>query len=102
MHILINVGKEEMLLRGEPKNFELCHLVNRHDVVTGKIKQEWVAEKWFSTLEGVFHTLLNMKLRASDATSLQELKRDIESIREELMKQYCTQFILRANRTHSH
>lgn len=94
MHILINVGKDKMLLRGEPKNFELCHLVNRHDVVTGKIKQEWVAEKWFSTLEGVFHSLLNMKLKYSDATSLKELKRDLENIRKELMGHYNTGFML--------
>jgi hypothetical protein len=92
MHILITVGKEQKLLRGEPRNFELCSQINRRDIETGKINQEWVAEKWFSTLEGVFHSLLNMKLKASNATSIMELKEDLVRFRKELMDYYNTGF----------
>lgn len=90
MNIIIHIGKVPWLLRGEPKNFELCRTVNRRDKSSGRMKREWIAEKWFATPEGVFQTLLNMKLLASDAKSLKEMKARIENIRKELMEFYNT------------
>lgn len=81
-----------MLLRGKQKNFELCSRVNRRDKGSGMVRQEWVAEKWYSTLESAFQALLTMKLMACDAASLKELKQELENCRKELMEYYSTDF----------
>jgi hypothetical protein len=94
MKIKISVGNDQILLRGEQHNFELCRLGNRKDKETGKIMKEWVAYQWFSNLESVFQSLVNMKLRASDAETLGELHNELSTIRNELINHYSTEFQL--------
>jgi hypothetical protein len=90
MKVLIRVGNEDQLIRGAENCIELCEQIKRRNKETGKVEKFWEAKKYYSTLEGLFHALLNMKIRACDASDLRELKLYLTSIRNELMDFYNT------------
>ena len=94
MNVLIKIGNEDRLIRGAENCIELCEQIKRRNKETGKVEQIWEARKYYSTLEGLFNALLNMKIRACDANNLRELKRDLTSIRNELMDYYSTELTL--------
>jgi hypothetical protein len=92
MNIVIKVGKEDLLLRGAEKDFELCKKIKRRNIKTGKTEHVWMAYNYFSTPESMFQKLLTMKISVSDATNLRELKQYLVNIRNELMGFYNTKF----------
>lgn len=90
MNILVTVGNKDRLLRGAENCIELCEQIKRRNKDTGKIEKTWEAKKYYRTFEGAFNALFDMKLRASDARTLSELKQNQISIRNELIDYYNT------------
>jgi hypothetical protein len=72
-------NNDKILLRADESNYELCRIKRHTDKVSGKIIEEWVPEKYFATLGQALNRVIDMKVRASDARTLAELKIVIES-----------------------
>ena len=87
MEIVIFDGKENVMIKGGERSFDLCFSRKRkgHDV--------WEAEKYFTDLGALFDELLKRKIRHSDARSLTDLKDTFEKAKAELMEAWsCNKF----------
>lgn len=82
MDIFLNIGNKPALLRSSDNCYELCFQRSQKGVET------WTPEKYYSTLSGAFTALLEMKIRASTATSVLEVKKAIEVAICELQSEY--------------
>ncbi len=83
-------NNEPIMLRADSLNYELCKIRQRKDEVTGITENEWAAFKWYASLPQALSRLMEMKLRASDATTLVQLREDLESARHEIMAGWST------------
>lgn len=83
-------NKEQILLRADKDNFELCRIRNRKDEKTGEVADEWTAFKWFPSLYQALNRIIDLKIRASDATSIKQLAVDLEEARKEITKAWST------------
>jgi hypothetical protein len=87
MNIEITINKnEKVLLRANELNYELCWIKRHTDEVSGEVIEEWVPKRYFASLSQAMVRLLDLKVRASDARTLLELKADIEKGRAELVE----------------
>lgn len=82
MDIFLNIGNKPALLRSSDTCYELCFQRWQKGVET------WTPEKYYSTLSSAFTALLEMKIRASTATSILEVKKAIEAAICELQSEY--------------
>lgn len=83
MRIEIEAGKQKFLIAADKRQFILNEWRNLGKE-NGKPKHGWKAWCYFSTLEGLFDKLFLLKLRLGNATTLLELRQEIEAAREEL------------------
>jgi len=90
MQIQFQIGKEKVLLRSSESCFELCRLRQRTDKESGEVLNEWIAEKYFASLEQGLSKLLDLKVKASEATTLQQLRKDLDKARAEIMNAWST------------
>ena len=88
MMIEIQVGKKTYQLHGSDQCVELRRLRQRKKKGSNGSEPVWEAFKWYSTLGSAFDHLLEMKVRASEATTLAELHLTIKRSKEELMGLY--------------
>lgn len=79
MEIIIHDGKQDVMLSGGEKCFELSEQRTRGG------KTIWEAVLWFVDLSAVFDYLLKRRIRNSDAKTLSELKETILKAQAELM-----------------
>lgn len=87
--IILNDGKEPILLRNYDFGWEACWKRNRLDPETKEVaEQYWAAYKWFANLPAALNAVAEYKLRASDATTLAELQDSLVTIRKELYEVY--------------
>jgi hypothetical protein len=81
---------EQILLRADENNYELCRTRNRTDRKTGKVVEEWEPFKWFASLEQAFNKIIDLKVKASDAHTLDELKQDLIAARQDVSTEWRT------------
>jgi hypothetical protein len=82
LHILITIGSKPALLRSSDTCYELCFKRSQRGIET------WTPEKYYATLASAFTSILEMKIRASTATSIAELKTVIENSHRDLRSEY--------------
>ena len=82
MEIPIALGTKTVLLRSSDFCYELCFKRLQNGCET------WTPMKYYSTLSSAFNALLEMKVRASTASNLTELKKVIEDSQRELRTEY--------------
>lgn len=93
MEIEFLIKKERILLRGELTEglricqFSLNYLKDRKDK-DGNVWSVWEPFKWFNQLSHALEALFAMKVSASDARSLAELREVVKKVRGELLAVY--------------
>lgn len=90
MNIQFTVKNEQILLRADSLNYELCRSRTRKDEETGESVEEWTPVLFFASLSQCLNKLIDLKVRASDATTLKELANDVEAARAEIMAAWST------------
>lgn len=88
MEIIINTGKMDMMMRGGDGSIELCQLKAIKDRDTGEINNEWVAQKYYSSVEQCLNSVANMRIRNCDATTLSGLLQCVQNIRTDIKQGY--------------
>jgi len=92
MNILISLkNNDQILLRADNLNYELCKARTRTDEVSGSVTQEWTPFKFFASLPQALNCVLDLKIRASEASTLKELAVDLESARQEINAVWSTE-----------
>lgn len=89
MNILFQLRNDQVLLRSDALNYELCKCRKRNND-DGTTTDEWTPIKFFASLSHALNTLIDMKVRASDATSLKQLAADIKTAQAEVMQEWKT------------
>jgi hypothetical protein len=84
MNIQFTIKNEQILLRADSLNYELCKIITRKDEVTGKDVEGWMPIKYFASLPQALNKIIDMKVRSSDAVTLKQLATDLKSAREEV------------------
>lgn len=76
----IQIGKSHYFIRSDPLNLILCEKRKR---TSGKEIGEYYFDEigYYSTIENLYTGLLKKKIRLSDATTLLELKKDVDEIK---------------------
>lgn len=86
MKVLFTIKNEQVLLRADEFNYELCRQMNQTDKETGEMVQRWVPFKFFASLEQAMNKIIDLKVRTSDARSIAELKAVLEAVRDEVCR----------------
>ena len=84
MRIPIKIGSECVYLQSGENCFELAEQRFIKNKLTEELEETYIPYKYFTTPESAFQAILNMKIRACDATTLEELKQAITKARLEL------------------
>ena len=93
MELIFTIKSVQLLLRADSLNYELCKIRSRTDKKTGTVTEEWAPFKFFASLPQALNRVLDLKVRASDATTIKELATDLESARKEIMTAWSTEAI---------
>lgn len=88
MNIQFTIGNETVALQSDNQNFMLAKPRTRTNKETGEQSVEWEGFSFHASVEHCLNKLLALKIRASEATSLKELKADIEQARSEIREQW--------------
>ena len=84
MEIEIKVGDKSVWLRGTDSAYEICEMKMMRPEKGAEPEPTLVPFKYYSTLIGAVTTLLDMKVRASDALTMEDLIQVIKNTRREL------------------
>lgn len=88
MEILINIkGNKNLLLRSKRDCYEICFPRSLKDE-DGEKKDGWYADKFHTSLNSALQSILEMKVRMSDARSLVELQQAIKQASGEMKGLY--------------
>lgn len=91
MHIQFSLkNNEQILLRADALNYELCRIKVTVDETTGATTETWAPFKYFASLSQALSRLLDMMVRTSDAKSLTQLIADLAAARKEICSTYNT------------
>lgn len=89
MEILINLkGNKNLLLRSQRDCYEICFPRSLKDKDTGEKKDGWYADKFHTSLNSALQSILEMKVRLSDARSLVELQQEIKRATDDMKGLY--------------
>jgi hypothetical protein len=89
MHIEFQLQNDEVIaLRSDSLNFELARQRGRTNKDTGILETEWEGFSFHPSIENALNKILTLNLRSSQATTLEELKRDIELARHEINEEW--------------
>lgn len=88
--IPVMVGKKEMFVRGEEKQWAVGKMVQSTNKETQEVTQSFHGEWFFSSTEGMIKGLLERKLRAADANTISELQDALKRAKDELRGLYDT------------
>ena len=86
--IPVMIGKKEMFIRGEDKQWTLGKMVQSTDKETSEVTEAYHAELFWASTEGMIKGVLEKKLRASDANTLSELQDSLRRAKDELRGLY--------------
>jgi len=81
-------GVEPVLLRSYECGWEICWKRKRKNAETGEVELYWNPMKYYPVLSQALNSVAEFKIRASDANSLQELIKVVNTVREEITKTY--------------
>ena len=84
MNIAIKVGNRVGYLRSDSKNYMFGYERPSVSTRTGDTTMTYNPEIFHSTLPAMMESLLNLKVKASTATTLVELQEDIAQARREI------------------
>lgn len=84
--IHMKIGDQEYVISSDEKQWVIGRMINK------KRGFEFTAEMYFNSTAAMFSALLEKKLRASEATTLIELQRELKRAKEELQGLYDTNF----------
>jgi len=90
MEVQFIIKNEPVLLRADDFNYELCRIKRRTDKDSGDTYESWEPFRFFASLEQALNRVIDMKVRASDAKSLSELKQAILDARDEVCRKWDT------------
>ena len=91
MEVLFNLRNEEqVLLRSDLMNYELCRTKNRTDE-DGNVVACWEPFRFFASLPQALNRIVDMKVRSCDARSLKELSGNLEAARKEVCAVWSTE-----------
>lgn len=82
--IELHDGVEKVLLRNYEYGWEVCWIKRRTDKDTKAMEEYWCAGKWYPRLYQALEALADMRMRNSDAKTLEELKNTAKNIYKEL------------------
>lgn len=90
MEITFKIGKEEIVLTENKggSGFQLGKNTLVKDPDTGEKVKKNIGFNWFYNLPNAFNKLLELKIRASDARTLNELRGEIMKAKDELLDCY--------------
>lgn len=78
MEIVLNDGKQPVMLRGGDNAFELCEERRQ------KGETSWTPIAWYADLGAALNAIAKRKVRNSEAKTLRELKAVVLEVRKEL------------------
>jgi len=84
MEIEIKVGQKSVWLRGTEKAYEICEMKDIAPEKGATPVPTLVPFLWYLSLQGAITRLLDMKVRASDATTMNDLAEVIKRTKKEL------------------
>lgn len=90
MNIQFTIKNEQILLRADAMNYELCRIAQQTNIATGEVVDKWKPFKYFTSLDQALSRIIDLKVRASDARSLAELKTVVEAARDEVCRTWKT------------
>ena len=90
MEIIIKVADRDVLLSPNPTGagYQLSTKGRVKDKDTGEWVTKWTGFNWFSKLEYAITKLLDLKICASDASTLSSLQYEIKKAKDELSGLY--------------
>jgi hypothetical protein len=85
MNIPVRIGKEVAYIRSDSKNYMIGY--DRHSVNkrTGETEVRFDPVCFYGNLSALFDSLIRMKVRASTARTLEELKLEIKKAKEDCL-----------------
>lgn len=90
MELIFDLKTGPVMLRPTDMCYEICRLRSRTDKNTGANSDSWEPYLYPATLEKGLSRIMDMKIKASDARTLAELKTVVESARDEVCHAYNT------------
>ena len=85
MEIPLHDGRSRITLRGSDGEFQICYPVMMKTKESPEVPVEvFIPKKFYASLSQAFEALFKMKLSRCEATTLHELKEEMEAIRKEL------------------
>lgn len=85
MQIVLNIGRDQkIMIRGGDNSFEICQERQKKDQTV------WAATGYYADLAAALNAVAKLKIRDSDARTLQELKAVILAVRQELTEVWRT------------
>lgn len=93
MHIEFTLkNKQRYSLTADDNNYIISQLKVTENAVTGEKVESWVSPKFYASTEQALTRLIDLKLRASDATDLKQLMSDLAAARKEVTSVWSTKF----------
>jgi len=81
---------EQIQLRSNSMNYELCCISRNTDADSGELVESFVPYKYFQSLPQALSKILDLEVRASDATDLKQLASDLKTARADIMSAWST------------
>ncbi len=77
-------------IKSEPRSWTICCAKKRIDDKTGRHFIAWEPFAWYPTLDGCVQSLIEYKLRCSEATTISELAHDLAEITINICRELIT------------
>lgn len=88
INIKIKIGKDVAYIRSDKSNYMIGYDKTSVSSKTGETVTKFDPIGFYGSLSALFDSLMRMKIRASTAKTLEELKYEINKAREEVMGYY--------------
>ena len=92
MELIFDLKDEPIMLRASDLCYEICRKRSRTNKVNGATSDIWEPYLYPATLGNALNRIIDMKVKASDARSLEELKKVVESAQDEVCRVWKTKF----------
>jgi len=85
---LVHNGSEELRIQAQGKCWAIQRFVTNKNRKTKENQSGWVSFKWVTDLGSVANRFYDMRLKRSEATSLEELREAAIKIGEDIRKEF--------------
>ncbi len=86
MELIFNIKSGPIMLRSSEMCYEICRQRSRIDKESGTSSDSWEPYLFLANISSALNRIIDIKIKASDARSLAELKAVIESARNEVCR----------------